>query len=227
MPLLLSMLASVAMTAPATPGKLFAVGGSTTPPEVAQAFFAACGGKSAPVLVLAQTRENPETGGQSSADFLKEQGGTSVTYFGLAKPTDSDKADLEKRIDGVKGIWIPGGVQGRFLEVFGTDWSRRVFQAAYRRGVNFFGTSAGAMLMSDSMIYGPGPDPDTAETGPGLGLTDWVIDTHFAQRKREGRLRHALSVTGRSKGFGLDEREWIVIQDNVILERHRPKPEPR
>lgn len=75
------------------------------------------------------------------------------------------------------------------------------------------------MVCSNSMIEGPDGE-GKARTGPGLGLTHWVIDSHFRERKREARLRHALDTTGQQFGLGLSEGEWVIIQGDEILERH-------
>lgn len=218
MSLLLSALAFSSLA----PGQLFAVGGGTTPKAVAEAFIKAVG-KEQPILVMAHTRQDPAEGGKSSAEFLRENGASAVEVYGIEKPSDQEKRELEAKLKAVRGIWIPGGQQGRFIERFGADWSRRVFGEAYRRGVHFFGTSAGAMLMSDVMIYGPGEAQDTSKIGPGLGLTSWIIDTHFKERRREARLEHALKESKRENGLGLSESEWVVIVGDVIKERHAPK----
>ena len=81
---------------------------------------------------------------------------------------------------------MPGGVQGRIVERLGKAWCDANLRPLLAKGVDFYGTSAGSMVCSATMILGPGPKPDTAETGPGLGLTTWVVDTHFKQRKPRG-----------------------------------------
>lgn len=209
------MLAALAFIA--TTGKLFLAGGGTTPPAIVDAFFKACGGKDARILVLPLASAEPDGGSQ---DFLKEHGATNTALFAKAQPTDEDKAALEKELDGVKGVWMPGGVQGRFIERLGKAWCDANLKPLLKKGVNFYGTSAGSMVCSETMILGPGKEPDTAETGPGFGLTSWIVDTHFKQRNREGRLRDALRQTGLKKGVGINEREWIVILNDVIVEQH-------
>lgn len=218
----MSLLLTFIAASTVVPGQLFAVGGGTTPKAVAEAFVKAVGADQ-PILVMAHTRQDPAEGGKSSAEFLRENGAKAVEIYGIEKPNEDQKKALEAKLKLIKGIWIPGGQQGRFIERFGADWSRRVLGEAYRRGVHFFGTSAGAMLMSDVMIYGPGEAPNTSKIGPGLGLTNWLIDTHFKERNREARLQHALTEGKRDKGLGLSEQEWVVIVGDEIKERHGAK----
>lgn len=207
----------LALLALAVSGRLFLSGGGTTSPEIVEAFFRACGGKDARVLVLPLASESPDA---DSQDFLKEHGATNTVLFAKATPTSDDLANLKESLDASKGVWMPGGVQGRFIDRLGKTWCDANLKPLLKRGVNFYGTSAGAMVCAETMILGPGAAPDTAETGPGFGLTSWVIDTHFRERKREGRLRDALRTKGLKKGVGINEREWIVIWNDVIVEQH-------
>ncbi len=209
------MLAAIALFVRS--GSLFLAGGGTTPPEIVDAFFKACGGKEARIVVLPLASETPDGGSQK---FLREHGATGTVLFAKATPTDADRDELKRALDGVKGVWMPGGVQGRFIERLGKPWCDANLKPLLKRGVNFYGTSAGAMVCSETMILGPGKEPDTAETGPGFGLTSWIVDTHFKQRNREGRLRDALKRTGVRHGVGINEKEWIVIHDDRIVERH-------
>ena len=206
-----------ALTLLAHSGSLFLVGGGTTPPEIVDAFFKACGGKDARIVILPLASETPDGGSQK---FLQEHGATGTVLFAKTTPTDTDRDELKRVLDGAKGVWMPGGVQGRFIERLGKPWCDANLKPLLKRGVNFYGTSAGAMVCSETMILGPGKEPDTAETGPGFGLTSWIVDTHFKQRNREGRLRDALKRTGLKHGVGINEKEWIVIRDDKIVERH-------
>lgn len=211
------MLATLALFT--TAGRLFLAGGGTTPPEIVRAFLSACGGKDARIVVLPLAAEDP-LDGKSSEEFLKGFGATNTTLFAKDHPTPDDLAALSRELQTAKGVWMPGGVQDRFITRLGRAWIDANLVPALRRGVNFYGTSAGAMVCSATMITGPGKAPDTAETAPGFGLTSWIVDTHFKQRHRAGRLRDALKTTGLPKGVGINESEWIVISNDVIVEQH-------
>jgi cyanophycinase len=204
--------------APAKSGRLFLVGGGSTPAAVRERFIAECGGPDAKIIVLPLASAEPD--GASSVRALEQSGARNVVLFNKANPTDADREELKRHLEDVRGIWMPGGVQSRIVERLGKAWLDENFKPLLARGVHFFGTSAGAMVCSDPMITGPGSEPDTARTGPGLGLTTWVIDSHFRERNREGRLRHALKTTGMTRGIGINEREWVVIENDKIIEIH-------
>lgn len=210
-PLLLTLLA--------TSGKLFLVGGGTTPPEIVDRFIKECGGPDGLIVVMPLASTEPEKT-LGSVELLKEHGAKNTYFFGKSEPKPEDLAELKTQLQKAKGIWMGGGVQERIVQRLGKKWIDENLAPQVKRGMHVYGTSAGSMVCAEVMITGPGKEPDTAETGPGLGVTTWVIDTHFAQRNREGRLRHALKTTERTKGVGINEREWIVIQDDKIVEKH-------
>lgn len=209
------MLATLALLAHS--GGLFLSGGGTTDPAIVAAFMKACGGKGARIVVLPLAAAEPDDGSQK---FLIEHGATNTVNFAKSAPTDEDRADLKRELDRAKGVWMPGGVQERIIERLGKTWCDANVRPLLKKGMNFYGTSAGSMVCSKTMILGPGKAEGTAETGPGLGLTTWIVDTHFKRRNREPRLRDALRQTGLKKGVGIDETEWIVIRDDKIVERH-------
>jgi cyanophycinase len=89
-------------------------------------------------------------------------------------------------------------------------------------GLHVAGTSAGAAFMSTHMI-GFGDDGQTPREGmvtlaPGLGLLPGVIiDQHFTQRNRLGRLIAALSYNPRLIGLGLDEDTAAFLDEDDRL----------
>lgn len=202
------------------PGLLFAVGGGSTPAAVVRRFLVECGGSQARVLVLPLTREDPAASGPGSVELLQVNGAKNVVMFAVRQPSPADRAVLAGQIAKARGIWIPGGDQTLLMQRLGEEFVRQHLRPAYLRGVNFFGTSAGAMLMSHPMITGNGDSPGTATTGPGMGLTPWLIDSHFRERNREPRLRHAMAALGNGRGIGLSEQAWVVLRGSEILEKH-------
>ena len=85
------------------------------------------------------------------------------------------------------------------------------------------GTSAGAAFMPEHMIAGgiegSTPSPDMVTMAPGLGLTNsFIIDQHFRQRDRLGRLLTALAYNPFAIGIGLDEDTAAFIRPGDDLE---------
>jgi cyanophycinase len=192
---------------------LFVVGGGETPAAAVDAFLDAAG-REGPIIVVGQVREEPARA-QASVEWLQERGAKSVILWSAESPDDEDRRQAASDLARAKGIYIPGGDQNLVLDRWGTDWIRSAFGDAHRRGLTFFGTSAGAMLMSDRMIAGYGPEHFIAETRIGIGLTTLIIDTHYAERNRQGRLAYA-EARFRMKGLGLNESQWSVIEGGRV-----------
>jgi cyanophycinase len=114
-------------------------------------------------------------------------------------------------------LFFTGGDQLRITSVLGGTPFHRLLLDEHRRGLIVAGTSAGASMMSDTMIVtGEGeesPAKNTVRMAPGMGL--WkgaVIDQHFSQRGRIGRLLSALAQNPGILGVGLDEDTAIEVR---------------
>jgi cyanophycinase len=91
----------------------------------------------------------------------------------------------------------------------------------YQNGVVIAGTSAGAAMMSSSMfVRGPAeenPRLENLQLGPGAEfLQGAIIDTHFSQRGRHGRLISAVAHYPRALGIGIDEDTALVAKDGIF-----------
>lgn len=120
-------------------------------------------------------------------------------------------------LDEAAGIFFTGGDQLRLASLIGdTPLEQRLLALRARGGV-VAGTSAGASAMSETMLVG-GPGAESHRVGdlrmaPGLGLVaDVIIDQHFAERGRIGRLLGAVAHNPRVLGIGIDEDSAIVVE---------------
>ncbi|WP_374468938.1 cyanophycinase [Phenylobacterium sp.] len=119
--------------------------------------------------------------------------------------------------DGAAGVFFTGGDQLRISSQIGdTPIEARVREILDRGGV-VAGTSAGASMMSETMLV-RGPSAESYRIGdlhmaPGMGLVrDMIIDQHFAERGRIGRLLGAVAHNPRVLGVGIDEDTAAVIE---------------
>lgn len=175
-------------------GSVLLIGGGKTPPPAVRAFLKAAGGTEAPIVVLAQTEENAREDAPLSAAQFREQGATHVEA-----PVDLPPAQIIALLAQVKGVWIPGGDQNRFMKIFPeASGIPAAIRAVYQRGGVVGGTSAGASLMGDLMPTGEKTDSSGLEVGacpvqPGLRvLPNTIIDQHFLVRNRVLRLLSAV-----------------------------------
>lgn len=115
------------------------------------------------------------------------------------------------------GIFFTGGDQLRISSQIGDTPVERMVREIHRRGGVIAGTSAGASVMSETMLV-KGTSQESHRIGdlhmaPGLGLVrDVIIDQHFAERGRIGRLLGAVAQNPRVLGIGIDEDTAIILQ---------------
>ena len=126
-------------------------------------------------------------------------------------------AEKVKLLEGVNAVFFSGGDQLRITsQIADTPISERVHEIFAGGGV-IAGTSAGASVMSEIMLV-RGPNAASFRMGdlgmaPGLGLLpNVIIDQHFAERGRIGRLIGAVSQNPRVLGIGIDEDTAIVVE---------------
>jgi cyanophycinase len=115
------------------------------------------------------------------------------------------------------GIFFTGGDQLRISSQIGDTPVERALLELHARGGVIAGTSAGASVMGETMLIA-GSDSDSPRIGdinvaPGLALLhDVIVDQHFAERGRIGRLLGAVSRNPRMLGIGIDENTAIVVE---------------
>lgn len=116
-------------------------------------------------------------------------------------------------------IFFTGGDQLRITSLIGGTPINEAIKEAIERGCIIVGTSAGASVMSDTMIVNGNDDESPRKSGlkmaPGLGFVKGImIDQHFAQRGRVGRLLTGIAQNPEVLGIGIDEDTAIVVKDD-------------
>lgn len=131
-----------------------------------------------------------------------------------------DEAKLAA-FDGAAGVFFSGGDQLRITSQIGDTPIERRVREIFEQGGVIAGTSAGASAMSDTMLV-RGSNNESYRIGdlhmaPGLGLIrDVIIDQHFAERGRIGRLLGAVARNPRVLGIGIDEDTAIVVEGSMF-----------
>ncbi|WP_207711670.1 cyanophycinase [Sulfobacillus harzensis] len=140
-----------------------------------------------------------------------------VLDFTLESRKEAEASAMVERMVGTATLFFSGGDQLRITSVLGGTAFHQALLQEHKRGLNIAGTSAGASMMSDTMIVTgdaeEAPTKNTVHMAPGMGL--WVgavIDQHFSQRGRIGRLLSALAQNPGILGVGLDEDTAIEVR---------------
>lgn len=138
---------------------------------------------------------------------------------------DREEAYLEKNIDLIKSsklIFFTGGDQLKITSLIGGTPLNKALINGMHSGKIIVGTSAGASVMSGTMIL-EGDDEESPKKHsinmcPGLGfIENVVIDQHFIQRGRIGRLLTGIAENPEYLGVGIDEDTAIIIDERKIL----------
>lgn len=145
-------------------------------------------------------------------------GVTDLVELYVSERDETQSADTHAILDGAAGIFFTGGDQLRISSQIGDTPVEQAVRELHARGGLIAGTSAGASVMSETMLV-RGSSAESYRIGdlhmaPGLGLIrDVIIDQHFAERGRIGRLLGAVAQNPRVLGIGIDEDTAIIIQD--------------
>jgi cyanophycinase len=184
-------------------------------------FVKLCGGDDARIIVIPTASLLNETGSLYT-DIFKSLGARSMC-MPVEQREDCFEDEMLRVLGDATGIFITGGNQLRLSTILGGTPVARLIRKLNSEGVHVAGTSAGAAIVSEHMIAGgrsgSTPRESGVELAPGLGLTNRVIiDQHFNQRQRMGRLLAALSFNPFACGLGIDENTAAFIGPDGMLE---------
>jgi cyanophycinase len=145
-------------------------------------------------------------------------GATDLVELYVNDRSDTLAPEILKALEGAAGVFFTGGDQLRISSQIGDTPVERAVRAIHASGGVVAGTSAGASVMSDTMLV-RGTSAESHRIGDlhmaaGLGLiTGVIIDQHFAERGRIGRLLGAVAQNPRVLGIGIDEDTAIVVEN--------------
>jgi len=185
-------------------------------------FVELCGGKAARIAVIPAASELDETGPRYEALF-EDIGVAYVRNFPFRSRADCESEECLTDLERSTGVFLTGGNQLRLATILGGTRIGRALREASGRGTHIAGTSAGAAFLSEHMIAfgaeGPSPRANMVTLAPGLGLTNRIIvDQHFRERDRIGRLMTAVGYNPFALGLGLDEDTAAFIGPDDVFE---------
>ncbi len=180
--------------------------------------------ESSVVEVITTASQIPDIVGTEYIKSFNQLQVTNVNVLDIRSRTDAANEEYLDRINKADVVMFTGGDQLRLSSIFGGTKFLQVLKKRYQQD-NFLiaGTSAGAAAASTNMIY-RGSSSEALVKGEvqitaGLGFVDSVIvDTHFVQRGRIGRLFYAVASNPGMLGIGLGEDAGLLITDGNCLE---------
>ena len=189
---------------------------------ILERFVRVSGGAAADVVVIPTASRLHETGERYERLFT-ELGAARVSVMDFDTRRDCQERGRLERLEQATGIFFTGGNQLRLTTLLGGTPVAKLIRLRNASGVTVGGTSAGASILSEHMIAfgdeGSSVISGSVRLAPGLGLTNrFIIDQHFRQRDRLGRLLTALAYNPFAVGIGLDEDTAAFIGPDETVE---------
>ncbi|BAY08743.1 cyanophycinase [Calothrix sp. NIES-2098] len=189
--------------------------------QILREFLRRAGGTKAHIVIMTAATELPREVGENYIRVFERLGAEKVRIVDTETREDAASSTALAAVNDATGIFFTGGDQARITSILKDTQLDEAIHKRFAEGVVVAGTSAGAAVMPDTMIVEgdseTNPRIEIVDIGPGMGfLPGVIIDQHFSQRGRLGRLISALLQEPADLGFGIDENTAMVVTDNQI-----------
>ena len=186
-------------------------------------FVALAGGDHSAIVVISTASSLGPEAGERYRQVFMELGAGSVRPLHLVTRPQANDETASTVVRDATGIFLTGGNQLRLASTIGGTRVADAMSARFRAGAVVAGTSAGASAMSSHMIAfgtsGATPKNRMAQIAAGLGLLPGVIiDQHFQQRNRLGRLLSLIAQNPGLLGLGVDEDTAGVVGPDHVMD---------
>jgi cyanophycinase len=197
--------------------------------EILLRFLDLAGGDGARIAIIPTASEEPEEAGQRYVEIFRKLGAKEVDWLRVTEREDANSDDALQLLEDATGIFITGGDQGRLVTLLAGTRAMECIRERNANGVIVAGTSAGASILPAHMMnggtgVGGNSNEATARKGmvdfvAGFGLLqDVIVDQHFSERGRLGRLLAAFAANPGLLAVGLDEDTAALINPDGTLE---------
>jgi len=191
--------------------------------QILKRFVRLAGGAEARVAVIATASEVGERAMQLYEGLFVELGAAHVAGLHPQERGEADQPEAAAQLRDATAVFLTGGNQLRLTSIVLGTRLHQGLHLAHDRGAVIAGTSAGASaLASHMMAFGqPGATPrhGHVQMAAGLGLVDGaIVDQHFEQRTRLGRLLSAIAQSPSLVGLGLDEDTCAIVHADHSME---------
>lgn len=223
-------------------GKLISIGGAEDKGTETEGFYAMnqnshfvelgilkrvvqeIGGPDKHIIVITTASSIPEEVGQGYLNAFDKIGCTKVEILNIRNRDEARSPENIERAKHCDGIMFSGGDQLRLTSIFGgTEFLEIIQRGYFEEKLVIAGTSAGAMAMSNTMIYQGKSDiahlKGEVKLTTGLAfMKDVIIDSHFVKRGRFNRLAQAVASNPACTGIGLGEDTGVIVTNGNMME---------
>jgi cyanophycinase len=178
------------------------------------------GGENSHLALITTATNSPEEAGIEYKRLFGELGAKSIVSIIIKDRESANNTEGLKILNDATCIFFVGGDQLRISSILGGTEVHHMIKKLYNEGRIIAGTSAGASMMSEIMVV-EGKDDEaprkcTLKMAPGMGLLEGVIiDQHFNQRGRIGRLLAAVAQNPNILGIGIDEDTAMIVNKDL------------
>lgn len=203
-------------------GRLVIIGGGEDKEDdrlILKEFVRLAKGAKARVVVMTVATNKPAEVGREYKTVFRGLGVDDTEVVDVSTREEAARPDALEKIGQATALYFTGGDQLHITSLMGGTPMQKLIDERHERGLLIGGTSAGAAMMSNSMILGGGgeenPRAEAVRIGPGMDLlAGTIIDTHFSQRGRHGRLLTAVAHYPQDLGLGIDEDTALLVDKN-------------
>jgi cyanophycinase len=208
------------------PGHLFMIGGAEDKlrqRQILARFASLAGGADARVVIVSTASSLGDEATELYISLFRQMGIGDVRGMRPLVRDDADDRRLVNQLNDATAIFMTGGNQLRLASVVGGTLLGRAIVERHRRGAVVAGTSAGASALASYMVAfgtsGSTPKQRMTQMSAGLGLLPGVlVDQHFEQRNRIGRLLALVAQSPSLLGIGIDEDTAALVSPGGVLE---------
>lgn len=197
--------------------------------EILERFADLACGSDARIVIIPTASQDPQRSGEGYAKLFRKMGAKEADWLRIERREDANSEPAITLLKQASGIYITGGDQARLVGLLVGTLVMECIRLRNADGVIVAGTSAGASILPALMMAGGtgvGGDSNGAAARKGMVdvvagfglLQDVIIDQHFSQRGRMGRLLSIFAGTPGLIGIGLDEDTAVLIDRKGTLE---------
>lgn len=207
-------------------GRLIAIGGNEDKVDelvVLQRVVKEIGKTEFKVGVITTASQEPEKRGKDYHRVFTTLGATEIEILNIKTRAQANDGNLAKKLKKIDLVFLAGGDQLRLTTIIGGSAMLQAIQDRLHAGALIAGTSAGAAVFSDTMIY-EGKSEDglikgSVLTTSGFGFVENIVfDTHFMSRGRIGRLVQIVTTNPTCLGVGIGEDSGVVFKGDGTVE---------
>ncbi|MFC1886408.1 cyanophycinase [Thermodesulfobacteriota bacterium] len=207
-------------------GRLIAIGGNEDKADelvILKRVVQEVGKTEYKIGVITTASEKPEQRGKGYRQVFTALGASGIEILNIKTRAQANDRTLAKTLEDVDLIFLAGGDQLRLTTIVGGSRMLEAIQNRLDAGALIAGTSAGAAVFSDTMIYEGKSEEGLLKgrvlTTAGFGFVENIVfDTHFMARGRIGRLVQIVTTNPSCIGVGIGEDSGVVLKGDGTVE---------